>query len=347
MSNSKPKVTKPPTSSNNGKTPKPETIINPVPPADLFPFAQYASVVGVHTGRVHRGSSLDADLDMRRASDRANLIFAFIIIKRLTEATVFTMCTAVATWLVVIMFGGRLWQVLTSFVPAFTLGYPSMALDTPAMINRMTWMRLFAELSPRNALERAMVYPAVGTVLGSWFGAIPIDNSWCGIMIELYIPAGSKVSRFSSLRKNGMFVVQSLLLVNFWIKLGHGVILPSASTAHVPRLDESFLAEPAFYSAAGLVLSANTVRVATLQHEIETVRKDAREACCAYIPFVNASSVLVLTQYLQRVHHPSIAPSILIQPGLTTGVPGVGEGVIGLSQDARLVSSENGTRESR
>ncbi|KAF9231776.1 hypothetical protein BU15DRAFT_68059 [Melanogaster broomeanus] len=308
MPNSKPKVTKPPTSSSNGKTPKPETITNPVPPADLFPFAQYASVVGVHIilvgfttlylpqtthfmevltadpvltliwicgglvivqvwwaswltkwyfEQTARGTEDEIKVDRVRFNNlRFKLIFVFIIIKRLTEATAFTMCAAVATWLVVIMFGGCLWQdeyvLLTSFVPAFTLGYPSLASDTSAMINRMTWMRLFAELSPRNALERAMVYPAVGTVLGSWFGAIPIDNSWCGIntMIELYIPAGRKVSRFSSLRKNGTFVIQSLLLVNFWIKLvtglpshdltkGHGVILPSASTAHVPRFDES------------------------------------------------------------------------------------------------------------
>ena len=31
---------------------------------------------------------------------------------------------------------------------------------------------------PRNAIEYAMVYPAVGTCIGGWLGAIPIALDW-------------------------------------------------------------------------------------------------------------------------------------------------------------------------
>ncbi|KAF9233831.1 hypothetical protein BU15DRAFT_79754 [Melanogaster broomeanus] len=190
MPNSKQKATKTPTNSNNGKTPKPETITNHVPPADLFPFAQYASVVGVHiilvgftalylpqttrlfvplpTRTTDRPQSdfmeaLTADPvltlswicgGLRRGAQEDEIKvdrvrFNNLRFKRLTEATAFTMCAAVATWLVIVMFGAPLAShhshtallasvvaILTSFVPAFTLGYPSLASDTPAMINR-------------------------------------------------------------------------------------------------------------------------------------------------------------------------------------------------------------------
>ena len=37
--------------------------------------------------------------------------------------------------------------ILTAFTPAFVLGVLSLASDTPSMINRLAWTRLFAELS--------------------------------------------------------------------------------------------------------------------------------------------------------------------------------------------------------
>ncbi|KAF8843500.1 hypothetical protein BDN67DRAFT_988464 [Paxillus ammoniavirescens] len=110
---------------------------------------------------------------------------------RLKEAAAFTLCAAAAICVVAFMFGAPLAShhlhtallafvvaILTTFAPAFALGCPSMSTEAAAMINRLVWTRLFVEISPRNAFECAMVYPAVGTVIGSWLGAIPIALDW-------------------------------------------------------------------------------------------------------------------------------------------------------------------------
>ncbi|KAI0372354.1 PIG-F-domain-containing protein [Pilatotrama ljubarskyi] len=67
---------------------------------------------------------------------------------------------------------------LTVLPPAYTLGPPSLGSDSPSLVSWFTWVRLFAELSPRNPIERALVFPAVGAVIGSWAGAIPIGLDW-------------------------------------------------------------------------------------------------------------------------------------------------------------------------
>jgi len=69
-------------------------------------------------------------------------------------------------------------SILTVFTPAYALGIPSFASDSKSLLIRLTWTRLFAELSLKTPVERAMVYPAVGVVLGSWTGAFPIALDW-------------------------------------------------------------------------------------------------------------------------------------------------------------------------
>ncbi|KAH9903330.1 GPI biosynthesis protein family Pig-F-domain-containing protein [Cubamyces lactineus] len=68
--------------------------------------------------------------------------------------------------------------ILTVLPPAYTLGVPSLGSDSPSLVSRLTWIRLFAELSPRNPVERALVYPAIGAMIGCWAGAIPIGLDW-------------------------------------------------------------------------------------------------------------------------------------------------------------------------
>ncbi|KAL4076845.1 GPI biosynthesis protein family Pig-F-domain-containing protein [Scleroderma yunnanense] len=110
---------------------------------------------------------------------------------RLREAIVFTLFVTVVAHIVIILFGAPLAShhlhtgflafaiaLMTVLSPAYALSSPSLASDTPAMVSRLNWVRLFAELSPRNAIERAIVYPAIGTVLGAWFGAFPIALDW-------------------------------------------------------------------------------------------------------------------------------------------------------------------------
>ncbi|TFY78262.1 hypothetical protein EWM64_g5752 [Hericium alpestre] len=81
-------------------------------------------------------------------------------------------------------------SILAFFVPAYALGLPPLPLplispstaqgptSSGALVLTNTWVRLFAELSPRSAPERALVYPYVGTFLGAWAGVIPIGLDW-------------------------------------------------------------------------------------------------------------------------------------------------------------------------
>jgi len=69
-------------------------------------------------------------------------------------------------------------SLLIIFTPAYSIGTPSLSDDGPSIVNRMTWVRLFAELSIRNPVERAIVYPAIGTAFGCWLGVIPIALDW-------------------------------------------------------------------------------------------------------------------------------------------------------------------------
>ncbi|PBK63734.1 hypothetical protein ARMSODRAFT_962765 [Armillaria solidipes] len=68
--------------------------------------------------------------------------------------------------------------ILVIFTPAYTYGPPTLSSDTESLVVRMTWVRLFAEFSVRTPVERAIVYPAVGTLVGCWVGAVPIALDW-------------------------------------------------------------------------------------------------------------------------------------------------------------------------
>ncbi|KAJ3523288.1 hypothetical protein NMY22_g11507 [Coprinellus aureogranulatus] len=69
-------------------------------------------------------------------------------------------------------------SILTTLPAVYVLGVPTWLNDPASFVKRWTWVRLFAELSPRNAVERALVYPWVGVMLGSWSGVIPIALDW-------------------------------------------------------------------------------------------------------------------------------------------------------------------------
>ncbi|KAI0772926.1 GPI biosynthesis protein family Pig-F-domain-containing protein [Trametes elegans] len=107
------------------------------------------------------------------------------------KAAALTAAASVVFHVVTVLFGAPLTRhvlrtylsslllaILTVLPPAHTLGLPSLGSDSPSLVSRLTWIRLFAELSPRTPFERALVYPAVGAVLGCWAGAIPIGLDW-------------------------------------------------------------------------------------------------------------------------------------------------------------------------
>ncbi|KAF9458269.1 GPI biosynthesis protein family Pig-F-domain-containing protein, partial [Collybia nuda] len=69
-------------------------------------------------------------------------------------------------------------SLLMVFTPAYSLGSPTLSNDSQAVVNRMMWIRLFAEFAIKTPVERAIVYPAVGAAVGSWVGIIPIALDW-------------------------------------------------------------------------------------------------------------------------------------------------------------------------
>ncbi|KAI0332208.1 hypothetical protein GY45DRAFT_1369356 [Cubamyces sp. BRFM 1775] len=107
------------------------------------------------------------------------------------KAVAMTVIASMAFHVVTVLFGAPissyplhtylmslLLAILTVLPPAYTLGVPSLGSDSPSLVSRLTWIRLFAELSPRNPVERALVYPAIGAMMGCWAGAIPIGLDW-------------------------------------------------------------------------------------------------------------------------------------------------------------------------
>ncbi|KAF8237625.1 PIG-F-domain-containing protein [Tricholoma matsutake] len=109
----------------------------------------------------------------------------------LRNAWVMTITASFVLHVVLILFGASLTShgfqtyllallisLLVVFTPGYTLSPPSFGSDTLSVVRRMTWVRLFAECSIRTPIERAMVYPAIGTVVGCWLGVIPIALDW-------------------------------------------------------------------------------------------------------------------------------------------------------------------------
>ncbi|KAI0062589.1 PIG-F-domain-containing protein, partial [Artomyces pyxidatus] len=114
------------------------------------------------------------------------------------KAWAFTIYTTLAYYVVLVLFGApiathlphtallaSLLAILTVFIPAYALGPPVLPLpflsqSTPsaAVVLNDTWVRVFAERKPHSAAERALLYPALGAVVGAWTGVIPIGLDW-------------------------------------------------------------------------------------------------------------------------------------------------------------------------
>ncbi|KAJ8083427.1 Glycosylphosphatidylinositol (GPI) anchor assembly protein [Marasmius tenuissimus] len=112
-------------------------------------------------------------------------------LRQLTKAFLFTLAGSVPTHTLIVLLGAPLLShipqtyflaltlsTLMFFTPAFVFGLPSLSSKTESLLIRLTWVRLFSEFSIRTPVERAMAYPAFGTALGCWLGAIPTALDW-------------------------------------------------------------------------------------------------------------------------------------------------------------------------
>ncbi|KAF9531176.1 GPI biosynthesis protein family Pig-F-domain-containing protein [Crepidotus variabilis] len=107
------------------------------------------------------------------------------------DAWLATLATTLPIHFILVLFGASfvthvtktyllalLLSIMVVYPPALVIGIPTLSNNSGAMFRRWTWVRLFAEFWPRNLVERALVYPATGAVLGTWVGAFPIALDW-------------------------------------------------------------------------------------------------------------------------------------------------------------------------
>ncbi|KAJ7130358.1 GPI biosynthesis protein family Pig-F-domain-containing protein [Mycena epipterygia] len=130
-----------------------------------------------------QGAGLERRMDRMRVDARK--------FTHLRNAWLTTAAASAFFHVILILFGApfasHVWQtyllallisVLAVLPPAYTLGSPLLSSESDSVMTWMTWVRLFAEFSARTPVERAMLYPAVGTIVGCWLGAIPIALDW-------------------------------------------------------------------------------------------------------------------------------------------------------------------------
>ncbi|KAJ7454071.1 GPI biosynthesis protein family Pig-F-domain-containing protein, partial [Mycena galericulata] len=123
------------------------------------------------------GTGIERQMDRGSAETRK--------LSNLRDAWLTTAASSTLFYAIIVFMGAPLashvWQtallaillsLLVVFPPAYALGSPLSPDAAP------TWTRLFAELKPRTPVERAMLYPAVGTIVGCWLGVIPIALDW-------------------------------------------------------------------------------------------------------------------------------------------------------------------------
>ncbi|KAG8711608.1 hypothetical protein FRC11_002351 [Ceratobasidium sp. 423] len=110
----------------------------------------------------------------------------------LQDAAIAVACTSPLVFTVLVLFGAPmnshfistaflaiLLSILTVWTPAFTFGLPSITSQTlKAEERRQKWIGLFVEFSARSPVDRAVVFPAIGAVLGCWLGVLPMPLDW-------------------------------------------------------------------------------------------------------------------------------------------------------------------------
>ncbi|QRV98935.1 GPI biosynthesis family Pig-F protein [Ceratobasidium sp. AG-Ba] len=68
--------------------------------------------------------------------------------------------------------------ILTVWTPAFTFGLPGFSSTLVDQERRQRWIDTFVEFSVRSPVDRAVVFPALGAIVGCWLGALPMPLDW-------------------------------------------------------------------------------------------------------------------------------------------------------------------------
>ncbi|KIM41241.1 hypothetical protein M413DRAFT_445279 [Hebeloma cylindrosporum] len=118
---------------------------------------------------LHTGQKFNAFLNSYGATFASSFLFHLILILFGAPISSHILKTYLLALLV---------SIMTVYPPSYTVGVPTLGNNSVSVFKRWTWVRMFTELSTRNPVERALVYPAVGTLLGCWIGIVPIALDW-------------------------------------------------------------------------------------------------------------------------------------------------------------------------
>ncbi|KAG9007072.1 hypothetical protein FRB90_009560 [Tulasnella sp. 427] len=70
-------------------------------------------------------------------------------------------------------------SLLTVYPSTYALGLPSLtSTSSAAQASRLEFVRLFSELFTRTHVDRALVFPVIGTIVGCWLGAFVLPLDW-------------------------------------------------------------------------------------------------------------------------------------------------------------------------
>ncbi|KAK4683747.1 GPI ethanolamine phosphate transferase 2/3 subunit F, partial [Tremellales sp. Uapishka_1] len=112
-----------------------------------------------------------------------------VTLDRLRECTLATLGSAMIISVLLLFFGAPLddaraqtfllavhLALLLVFPVVHTFGIPS--LYDQGILDRYRLTRLFCEYKAESPLERTIVYPVIGTLVGAWCGVLPIPLDW-------------------------------------------------------------------------------------------------------------------------------------------------------------------------
>ncbi|KAH9815834.1 GPI biosynthesis protein family Pig-F-domain-containing protein [Melampsora americana] len=109
-------------------------------------------------------------------------ILEFII--PIQDALIITMISSFIIHFIIILIGAPIFKnglktfFLSNMISLLSVLPSALVIGWNQGREKMTWIRIFSEFEPKNELEIVLMWPAIGTCIGTWLGGIPIPLDW-------------------------------------------------------------------------------------------------------------------------------------------------------------------------